>query len=145
VKKVCPVPASLLEHFCCICCIPKDLLLSLSSLPCSPPEFTPSIHLTQEQLKALQLNTHNFLHLEELKLLQHVLKINEAGLAWMEDEKGHFRDQYFLLVKIPIIKHIPWAHRNIPIPTDILDKVIQIFKDKFMASVYEHSNTLYCP
>jgi hypothetical protein len=143
VKKVHPVPASLPEHFHCIHHIPKDLLLSLSSLPCSPPEFMPSICLMQEQLEALQLNAHNFLHPEELKLLQHVLKTNEARLALIEDKKGHFRDQYFSLVKIPIIKHIPWAHRNIPILTGILGEVIQIFKDKFVASVYEHSNTSY--
>jgi hypothetical protein len=61
----------------------------------------------------------------------------------MEDKKGHFRDNYFSLVKIPVIEHVPWAHRNIPIPTGILDEVIQIFKDKFVAGVYKHSDALY--
>jgi hypothetical protein len=96
-----------------------------------------------EQLEDLQLNADDFLCLEELKLLHHILKLNEFGLMWMEDEKGRFRDDYFSLVKIPIIEHVPWAHCNIPILTGILDKVIQIFKDKFVASVYKHSNASY--
>jgi hypothetical protein len=81
--------------------------------------------------------------MEELKLLQHVLKLNGAELAWIEEEKGHFKDDYFSPVKIPTIKHIPWAHRNILILTGILDEVIQIFKDKFMACMYKHSDALY--
>jgi hypothetical protein len=76
-------------------------------------------------------------------VLHHILKLNEFGLAWMEDEKGCFRDDYFSPVKIPIIEHVPWAHHNIPIPTGILNEVIQIFKDKFMASIYEHSYASY--
>jgi hypothetical protein len=108
VKKVCLVPALLLEDFYCIHYIPKDPLLSLVPLPRLPPNFMPGIHLTQERLKALQLNAHNFLHMEELKLLQHILKLNEAGLAWTEEEKGHFKDNYFSPVKIPTIEHIPW-------------------------------------
>jgi hypothetical protein len=142
-RKVHPIPASLPEDFHCVHHIPKDPLLSLLPLPRLPPDFTPGIHLMQEQLEALQLDTHNFLHLEELKLLQHVLKLNEAGLAWTEEEKGRFKDNYFSPVKIPTIEHIPWAHRNIPILTSILDEVIQIFKDKFAASMYEHSNASY--
>jgi hypothetical protein len=76
-------------------------------------------------------------------LLHHVLKLNKFRLMWMEDEKGHFRDDYFSLVKIPAIKHVPWAHCNIPILTSILDEVIQIFKDKFAAGIYKHSNASY--
>jgi hypothetical protein len=143
VRKVCPIPASLPEDFHCVHHIPEDPLLSLLPLPRLPPDFTPGICLMQEWLEALQLNTHNFLCMEELKLLQHILKLNKAGLAWTEEEKGHFKDNYFSPVKIPTIEHIPWAHRNIPIPTGILNKVIQIFKDKFVASMYEHSDALY--
>jgi hypothetical protein len=99
--------------------------------------------LTQEHLDDLQLNYHNFLWPEELKLLQHILLLNELGLAWTKAEKGCFLDEYFAPVKIPMIKHVPWAHRNIPIPSGILDDVIQIFKEKFAAGVYECSNASY--
>ena len=65
------------------------------------------------------------------------------GLAWEEEEKGRFSDEYFSPVKIPIIEHIPWAHKNLPIPAGILNKVIKIFKDKTAVGVYEHSDASY--
>jgi hypothetical protein len=142
-KKIKPVPATLPEDFHNIRCIPVDPLLSLSSLPTSPPNFTPGQCLTQEHLDKLGLNAHNFLWPEELKLLQHMLKINELGLAWTEEEEGHFSDEYFTPVKIPVIEHVPWAHKNIPIPSGILGDVIKIFKDKFVAGVYKHSDASY--
>jgi hypothetical protein len=118
-------------------------LLSLSLLPTSPPDFVPGQRLTQDRLDALELNRSDFLWPEELKLLQHVLKLNEFGLAWTEEEKGRFRDDYFSPVKIPVIEHVPWIHKNIPIPYGILDDVIQIFKDKLAAGVYEPSDASY--
>jgi hypothetical protein len=142
-RKVKPVPASLPEDFRTLRRIPSDPLLSLPPLPVHPPNFTPGSRLTQERLDDLQLNRYNFLWPEELKLLQHILLLNESGLAWTEAEKGRFRDDYFSPVKIPIIEHVPWAQRNIPIPPGIQDEVIQIFKDKFAAGVYEHSDASY--
>jgi integrase-like protein/reverse transcriptase-like protein len=142
-KKVRPVPASLPEDFRIIHCIPSDPLLTLPALPPCPPDFVPGTQLTQEHLDVLGLNQGGFLWPEELKLLQHVLKLNELGLAWTEAEKGHFRDDYFSPVKIPVIEHIPWVHRSLPILPGILDEVIQIFHDKFAAGVYEHSDASY--
>ena len=142
-QKVRPVPASLPEDFRILRRIPSDPLLTLPTLPSNPPDFTPGLRLTQDRLDAMGLNQDGFLLPEELKLLQHVLRLNEAGLAWTEAEKGRFRDDYFTPVKIPVIEHIPWAHRNLPIPPGILGDVIQIFKDKFAAGVYEHSDASY--
>jgi hypothetical protein len=130
-KKVCPVPASLPKEFCNMQCIPKDPLLSLPSLPIFSPDFSPGSRLSKEQLDDLQLNWYNFL-------------CPKSGLAWTKEEKGHFCGDYFSPVKIPVIKHIPWLYKNIPIPSSILDKVIQIFKDKYTAEVYEHSDASYC-
>jgi len=142
-KKVRPVTATLPEDFCNIHHIPIDPLLSLPPLPTMLPDFTPSECLTQECLNELALSAHNFLWPEELKLLQHILKINELGLAWMEAEKGRFSNEYFTPVKIPVVEHVPWAHKNIPIPSGIVGDVIQIFKDKFTAGMYEHSDASY--
>ena len=36
---------------------------------------------------------------------------------------------------------MPWVHKNIPILTGLLDKVINMFKEKI--TVYEPSNALY--
>ena len=143
-NKVRPVPASLPEDFRIICHIPSDPLITLPVLPPNPPDFTPGVQLTQECLDVLKLNKDGFLWAEELKLLHHMLKVNELGLAWTEAEKGCFCNDYFSPVKIPVIEHVPWAHHNLPIPPGILGDVIQIFKDKFAAGVYEHSDTSYC-
>jgi hypothetical protein len=142
-QKVRPVPATLPEDFRNIRRIPVDPLLSLPPLPTRPPDFTPGARLTQERLDDLALNAHNFLWPEEVKLLHHVLKVNELGLAWTEAEKGRFSDEYFSPVKIPVVEHVPWAHKNIPVPPGIIGDVIQIFKDKFAAGVYEHSDASY--
>src|SRR5712671_4554529 len=142
-KKVRPIPASLPEDFRTTRKIPVDPLLSLPPLLTHPPTFVPGTRLTQERLDELALNAGGFLWPEEVTLLHHVLKLNELGLAWTEAEKGRFRNEYFTPVKIPVIAHVPWAHRNLPIPPGILGDVIQIFKDKFAAGVYEHSDASY--
>ena len=142
-RKVRPVLASLPEDYRIIRRIPVDPLLSLPSLPLHPPDFTPGTRLTQERLTELELNRYGFLWPEEVKLLTHILRVNELGLAWTEAEKGRFRDDYVSPVKIPIIEHVPWIQKNIPIPTGILENVIQIFRDKLAAGVYEHSDASY--
>ncbi|TFY76788.1 hypothetical protein EWM64_g7225 [Hericium alpestre] len=65
------------------------------------------------------------------------------GLAWCEAEKGRFCDEYFDPVVIPTVEHVPWAHKNIPIPNGIMDKVIELFKEKIAAGVYEPSDSSY--
>ena len=143
-KKVHPVAASLPEDFRIIRRRPEDPLLSLPKLPSHPPEFTPGPRLTQERYDALELNKSDFLRPEEVKLAAHVLRVNEMALAWTEAERGRFRDSYFSPVKIPTVAHTPWVHKNIPIPTGLLDKVIDIFKEKIAAGVYEQSDASYC-
>ena len=81
----------------------------------------------QERLDKLKLNSNSFLWPEELKLVIYVLKVNEHTMAWTEAEKGRFCDEYFTPVKIPVIEHVPWAHKNLPIPPGILEEVIKLF------------------
>ena len=91
----------------------------------------------------MSLNANGFLQPEEEKLLIHILRMNEMGLAWTEAEKGRFSDEYFTPVKILVIEHTPWAHKNSPIPPGILHDVIKIFKDKSTMGIYEHSDASY--
>src|SRR6266702_774314 len=142
-RKVHPVAASLPEDFCIIRRRPEDPLLSLPALPTHPPEFTPGTRLTQEHFEALNLNKFDFLWPEEAKLAAHILKVNEKALAWSEAERGRFRDDYFSPVKIPTVVHTPWVHKNILILTGLLDKVIEMFKEKIAAGVYEPSDASY--
>ena len=126
-RKVRPVPATLPEEFRTIRRIPEDLLLMLPPLPTHPPDFSPGERLTQERLDELKLNSDGFLWPEELKLVIYVLKVNERAMAWTEAEKGCFRNEYFAPVKILVIEHVPWAHKNLPIPPGILEEVIKLF------------------
>ena len=142
-KKVRPVPTTLPEEYRTVRCIPEDPLLSLPLLPTHPPDFTPGERLSQERLDKLRLNCNNFLWPKELKLVQHVLKVNERTLAWTDAEKGWFKDEYFAPVKIPVIEHVPWAQKNLLIPPGILEKVIKLFQEKIAAGVYEPSNSSY--
>jgi len=142
-KKVHPVAASLPEDFRIIRRRPEDPLLTLPPLSTHPPPFTPGNRLTQEHYDALDLNKYGFLWPKEVKLMVHVLKINEKALAWTEAKRGCFRDNYFSPVKIPTIAHTPWVHKNIPVPTGLLDKVIDIFKEKIAAGMYEPSDASY--
>jgi len=142
-KKVRPIPATLPEEFHTIRRIPEDPLLMLLPLPTHLPDFTPGKCLMQERLDELNLNSNGFLWPEELKLVTHILKVNELALAWMEAEKGRFKDEYFDPVKILVIEHVPWAHKNLPIPPGILEEVIKLFREKVAAGVYEPSDTLY--
>ena len=142
-KRVHPIAASLPEDFRIIRRRPEDPLLTLPTLPTLPPPLTPGDRLTQERFDALDLNPFSFLWPEEVKLAAHILKVNEKALAWTEVERGRFRDDYFSPVKIPTIAHTPWVHKNIPVPTGLLDKVIDIFKEKIAAGVYEPSDASY--
>jgi len=58
-------------------------------------------------------------------------------LAWMEAERGSFSDAYFSPIKIPVIEHVPWAHKNLPIPPGMLEEVIKLFHKKVASGVYE--------
>ena len=122
----------------------KNPLLTLPTLSAHPPKFSSGLHLTIEWLEDLKLNCYNFLWPEEVKLLTYILKLNESGLAWTEAKKGRFCNDYFGLIKILVIKHIPWVHKNILVPSGILNEVIQTFKDKLTARVYKRSNASYC-
>jgi len=44
---------------------------------------------------------------------------------------------------IPIVEHIPWSLKNIPIPPGIFPRVVEIIKSKIAAGVYKPSNSSY--
>jgi len=91
----------------------------------------------------MKINCYNFLWPDEERLAQHILKINKGTPAWTEAKRRHFHNEYFDPIKIPTIAHTPWVHKNIPIPTGIMDNVIDLLKQKIAANVYEPSDTSY--
>jgi len=80
---------------------------------------------------------------EEEKLAHHLIKLQEFAFAWTEEEKGKFLSDYFDPVVIPIVEHILWNLKYIPIPPGIFPRVVEIIKSKITAGVYEPSNSSY--
>jgi len=142
-QKVRPVPGVFPENIKVRRMIPEDPLLSLPPLPISPPDFVPTTKLTIERMNDLKIHTNNFLWPEEVKLFQNVFLLNERSLAFEQSERGTFREDYFSPYIYPVVDHVPWVHRNIPIPPGIRDKVIALLREKIDAGVYEPSQASY--
>jgi transposase InsO family protein len=123
--------------------MPEDPLASLPELTRNPPEFTPSERISMEQMKGMDINDNNFLWPEEEKLFQHILKLNEATLAFDDSQRGNFRDDYFSPYIIPTIPHTPWVQKNSPIPPGIIDAVTEMFKQKIENGVMEICQSPY--
>jgi len=70
------------------------------------------------------MNPSGFLWPEEEKLILFLIRAQEAAIAWDPSKCGNFRKDYFKLVVIPTVKHIPWVEQNIPIPPGIYDKAM---------------------
>ncbi|KAG2346603.1 hypothetical protein BDR05DRAFT_1047942 [Suillus weaverae] len=142
-NKVRPVPTTMPAHARIIRKLPEDPLLSLPSLSPTPPAFIPCKRLTQEHMDDLGVFSNKFLWPEERKLAAQVLSNNEVALAWDETEKGRFRDNYFPPVIIPTIEHIPWTHRQPPIPPSIKEEVLKLIKSKIASGIYKPLNSSY--
>ncbi|KAJ3571155.1 hypothetical protein NP233_g3930 [Leucocoprinus birnbaumii] len=142
-NRIKPVATTLPEQFRIVRRIPTDPLASMPSLPTHPPPFIPSTRYTLERMESTNVNPDNFLWSEEVKLVHHLIKVQEFGFAWTEDEKGKFSSDYFDPVTIPTVEHVPWVLRNIPVPPGIFHQVVDIIKSKIAAGVYEPSSSSY--
>jgi hypothetical protein len=91
----------------------------------------------------MNLNPDRSLWDKEERLFISVVKNHELAFAWDDSERGHFCEDYFDLVRIPVLAHTPWQQRNIPIPPGIRDQVVQIIKNKIASGVYKPSSSSY--
>ena len=89
------------------------------------------------------MKERGFLWDEEINLAFQVLMKNERALAWDDQEKGRFREDYFEPVVVPTIEYEPWTLRNIPIPPGIRAKVIEFIKEKIASGTYEPLGSSY--
>ncbi len=69
--------------------------------------------------------------------------LQNKGFAWDDSEQGHFQEDFFLPVDIPVIPHTPWVLKNIPIPAPIYQDVCKTIKTKIDVGVYKPSNLSY--
>ena len=142
--KVKPVLAALPEKFRIIRNIVGDPLAEMPQLSPLPPDFTPSGRYTEERKQIIdKVHESDFLWPEERKLMHHFMMIQEQGFAWNDTERGHFKEEYFPPVEMPVVPHTPWVLKNIPIPPALYDEVCKIIQTKINAGVYEPSNSSY--
>lgn len=142
-KKIKPVSGTFPEAARVHRQFPHDPLDGLPQLPTNPSKFIPNLHMTEERMKILNINSTGFLWAEEEKLFQQVMILNQGALAFEEVDRGTFSESYFSPYIIPTVPHTPWEYRNIPIPPGIKDKVIELLKHKMSAGVYEMSQSAY--
>lgn len=139
-----PIPATLPEHFRVQRNITGDPLKDLPYLSPFPPEFTPTGRYTLENKEVIdKLHPGDFLWPEERKLMHYLMMLQEGAFAWDESQKGHFREDFFPPITMPVTEHTPWVHRNIPIPPGLYEQIIKIVRDKIASGAYEPSNSSY--
>jgi len=142
--KVKPVLETLLEKFRIIREIIGDPLKDLLKLPEHPLEFSPKGRYMVERKEKLDLgHMSNFLWPEEQKLMHWIVAEQNQAFAWEDNERGKFKEEYFPVIEILIVVHIPWVERPFRIPPAIHDKVCSIIKRKINTGVYEPSNSSY--
>ena len=138
-----PVPAVMPEDVKVTRTLPDDPLKSLPALPTYAPEFTPTQRFTQERMDKLDIDSNLDLLEEERRLLKHILVLNERSIAFEENERGTFRQDYFSDYQIPVTEHVPWMDKNIPLPPGHREEIIRLLKEKMEAGVYEKAQSSY--
>ena len=120
-----------------------DPLQHLPALSTNPPPFSPTGRYTQERKELFDKLNPGFLLPAERELMHHFMMLHEDAFAWEVSERGHFREDFFPPVDIPVIAHKPWIEKNIPIPPGLYDEVCRIIKGKIDTGVFEPSNSSY--
>jgi hypothetical protein len=142
--KVRPVYQDLPEKFRIVRNITGDPLANMPKLSPRPPEFTPTGRYTQERKEAFdKVHEGDFLWPEERKLVHQLVMQQNKGFAWDDSEKGRFRSDFFPPVEIPVVEHVPWVLKNIPIPPGMHQRVCEFIKTKIDAGTYEPSSSSY--
>ena len=100
--KVKPVIGELPAKFRIIRQIIGDPLLNLPILPTNPPPFTPTGRYTQERKDLFDKLNPGFLLPAERDLMHYFMMAHQDGFAWETSERGHFREDFFPPVDIPV-------------------------------------------
>ena len=120
-----------------------DPLAALPVLDPRPPPFKPCGRYTQERKEIFDKINAGFLLEEERALMHHFMMLHQDAFAWNDTERGHFREDFFPPIEMPVVPHIPWVQKNIPIPPGLYDEVCQNIQRKIDAGVFEPSNSSY--
>jgi len=140
--KVKPVLGTLPERFRIIQDIRGNSLKDLPILPGRPPDFIPKGKYTAERKEKLNM-THGseFLWPEERKLMHWMIAEQNHAFAWEDLERGRFKEEYFLAIKIPMVAHVPWVERPFRIPPAIYKEICRMIKKKIDMGMYKPKNS----
>jgi hypothetical protein len=144
-KKVRSVLAPVPEQFRIVRNILGDPLADMPKLDPNPPsQFVPTSRYTIE-CRDITDKSHatDFLWQQERDLMHDFMKKQDMGFAWDDSQRGRFRTDFFPPVEFPLVPHMPWVQKNIPIPPGIYDDVCKLIRRKMDAGVYEDSNSSY--
>ena len=141
-NKIRPVATTLPENFRIIRHEHPDPLAGMLPLPTVPPEFVPVGRFTQERRDQMGIGKGLLLP-EEVKLAEWIVAQNDKAFAWDDEERGSFDPEYFAPIEVPVISHVPWLHRQGPIPRGILSEVTKVIQDKWTSGAYEPSSSSY--
>ena len=115
----------------------------MPSLNPNPPAFQPTGCYTQECHNVLDNKHPDFLLPREHDLMHDFMCKQNQAFAWNDQERRHFKPEYFPPIDIPVVPHVLFIEKNIPIPPGIYNKVCAIIRKKLAAGVYESSNLTY--
>jgi len=107
-QKIRPVKGTLPEEFRIIRDIKGDPLAEMPKLDLNPSDFEPTGWYTQECKEHMdRIHDQEFLWPEELRVVHHLLMLQNKAFAWTNSEQESFREDFFPLIKIPVAPHKP--------------------------------------
>ena len=120
---------------------PENLYGDMPPVPTQVDDCVFGKRLTEERWLAIE--QESVLFPEEKKIANRVLMNNEISLAWTDDEKGMFKEEFIPPYKIPTIEHTPWRDKNIPIPPSAQKEITAKIREKINNGTYEPSQGSY--
>ena len=95
-------------------------LADMPELKPKPPDFELKGRYTAERMEAMdKVHQGDFLWPEERKLVHHLISEQNEAFAWDDSERGRFCEDMFPPIEMPVVKHIPWALKNIPMKRNL--------------------------
>ena len=107
------------------------------------PTFQPGGRLTEERVQALDFGPEGWINEQEKQMLLDVLRMHEKALSWDKSEKGCLKQTYASDYVIPVVDHVPWQDKPIPISKALYGPVMDLLKDEMAAGDLEPSSAPY--
>ncbi|KAI7947611.1 hypothetical protein MJO28_009519 [Puccinia striiformis f. sp. tritici] len=109
----------------------------------NPPEFEPTEKITEERIKVIDFGPEGWLLPEELKLFLWIIVSRAGALAFRMEERGLLKHSYGLPYVIPVVEHVPWQKKPIPIPAAIKEEFTELVWERVNTGLYEQSTSSY--